>query len=199
MDGAQTCRLPPGQAAQGRSEEEASEGSCHLHYLCFCRCNGSEPSICHPHGLYCRSGQMMVRASMGVDIHNVSIHGWANNAYRTPSCSPLYVHHAPPALIPVLSRSPGRSQTPEGNIQRLHPRESMAVAAQREKNSFYPQAPPQEEETVRAFADRIDHQNNTQDLLVPIPVSVLRVGCQVEGWLREILASHQLRELPSIS
>ncbi len=28
---------------------------------------------------------------------------------------------------------------------------------------------------------------------------MLRVGCQVEGWLREILASHQLRELLSIS
>ncbi len=30
-------------------------------------------------------------------------------------------------------------------------------------------------------------------------VSILRVGCRVEEWLREILASHQLRELPSIS
>ncbi len=33
--------------------------------------------------------------------------------------------------------------------------------------------------------------------LVPIAVSILRVGCQVEGWLRELLASHHLRELPS--
>jgi hypothetical protein len=33
--------------------------------------------------------------------------------------------------------------------------------------------------------------------LVPIAVSILRVGCQVEGWLRELLASHCLRELPS--
>jgi hypothetical protein len=35
--------------------------------------------------------------------------------------------------------------------------------------------------------------------LVPITVSILRVGCRVEGRLKEILASHQLRELPSIS
>jgi hypothetical protein len=33
--------------------------------------------------------------------------------------------------------------------------------------------------------------------LVPIVVSIVRVGCRVEGWLREILASHHLRELPS--
>jgi hypothetical protein len=35
--------------------------------------------------------------------------------------------------------------------------------------------------------------------LIPFAVSVLRVGCRVEGGLREILASHQLRELPPIS
>ncbi len=34
--------------------------------------------------------------------------------------------------------------------------------------------------------------------LIPIEVSVFRLGCHVEGWLREILASHHLRELPSI-
>jgi hypothetical protein len=35
----------------------------------------------------------------------------------------------------------------------------MAVANQREKNSFYPQAPLQEEEAKRAFANRIDCQS----------------------------------------
>jgi hypothetical protein len=33
--------------------------------------------------------------------------------------------------------------------------------------------------------------------LVPIAVSNLRVGCQVEGRMRELLAFHHLRELPS--
>jgi hypothetical protein len=33
--------------------------------------------------------------------------------------------------------------------------------------------------------------------LVPIAVSVFRVGCRVEGWLRELIASHRPRELPS--
>ena len=27
-------------------------------------------------------------ARKGVDVYNVSNHGWANNAYRTPSCLP---------------------------------------------------------------------------------------------------------------
>jgi hypothetical protein len=35
--------------------------------------------------------------------------------------------------------------------------------------------------------------------LVPIAVSIFKAGCRVEGQLREILASHGLRELPSIS
>jgi hypothetical protein len=35
--------------------------------------------------------------------------------------------------------------------------------------------------------------------LVPVVVSVFKVGCCVEGQLRELLASHHLRELPSIS
>ncbi len=33
--------------------------------------------------------------------------------------------------------------------------------------------------------------------LVPVAVSVFKVGCYVEGRLRELLASHHLRELPS--
>ncbi len=35
--------------------------------------------------------------------------------------------------------------------------------------------------------------------LVPVAVSIYKVGCCVEGQLRELLASHCLRELPSIS
>jgi hypothetical protein len=45
----------------------------------------------------------------------------------------------------------------------------MAVlAAQREENSFSPQAPPQEEEEAkRAFPDRRDYQSKTPDLPCP--------------------------------
>jgi hypothetical protein len=35
--------------------------------------------------------------------------------------------------------------------------------------------------------------------LVPIAISIFKVGCRVEGWMRKILASCDLRELPSIS
>jgi hypothetical protein len=116
---------------------------------------------------------MMVRASMGVDIHNVSIYGWANNALRTPSCLPLHVHHAPPALMLVPSHLPDRPNALQDNMQHLPPRESMAVANQREKNSFYPQAPPQEEEAERVFVEGSNHQIKTTDL--PCPNCCFRV------------------------
>ncbi len=35
--------------------------------------------------------------------------------------------------------------------------------------------------------------------LVPIAVSIFKVGCRVEGWTREIFAARHLRKLPSIS
>jgi hypothetical protein len=36
----------------------------------------------------------MVRTSMDVDVYDVSIHGWANNAHRTPSRLPSNLHYA---------------------------------------------------------------------------------------------------------
>jgi hypothetical protein len=120
---------------------------------------------------------MTVRTSMGVDIHNISIHGWADNACRTPSHLPLHVHHALLALVPAPSHLPNRSQTPEGSIQCLHPRESMAVVAQREENSFRPQAPPQEEEAKHAFVDGSNQQIKTQDF--PCPSH----GLRLQNWL----------------
>jgi hypothetical protein len=120
---------------------------------------------------------MMVHVSMGVDIHNVSIHGWANNALRTPSRSPLHVHHAPPAPMLVPSRLPDRPNALQDDMQCLPPRESMAVADQREKNSFYPQAPPQEEEAKLVFAEGSDHQIKTMDLARP------NRGFGVQSWL----------------
>ncbi len=55
--------------------------------------------------------------------------------------------------------------------------ESMAVADQRKKNSFYPQAPLQEEEATHAFANRIEYQSKTQDL------PCLSRGLCLQSWL----------------
>jgi hypothetical protein len=74
----------------------------------------------------------------------------------------------------------------------------MTVAALKEKNSFHPYAPMREEEAEHTFADRINHQIKIMDLLVLIAVSVFKIGCQVEGQLRELLASHRMRELAPI-
>jgi hypothetical protein len=110
---------------------------------------------------------MTVRTSMDVDVYNVSIHGWADNAHRTSSCLPSNFHHAISAPMPVPSRLPDGSRSPQDNIQCLCPRESMVVAALREKNSFHPQAPPQEEVAKRVFAEGSDHQIKTTDLPCP--------------------------------
>jgi hypothetical protein len=113
---------------------------------------------------------MMVHTSMGVDVYNVTIHGWANNAYRTPSHLPLSVHHALPTQIPVPIRLPNRPRAPEDNVSHLQPWESLAVAAPMEKNSYHPQAPAWEEEAEHVFLDRRDqHQIQTQDLPHPNP------------------------------
>jgi hypothetical protein len=63
---------------------------------------------------------MTVRASMGVDVYNVSIHGWANNAHRTPSCLPLSVHYALPIPILVPGHLPDRPHAREDNVSHLH-------------------------------------------------------------------------------
>ena len=52
-----------------------------------------------------------------------------------------------------------------------------AVAAQREENTFHPQAPTREEEAERAFADGINFQGKTQDLPCP------NCGLRLQSWL----------------
>jgi hypothetical protein len=76
--------------------------------------------------------------------------------------------------------------------------ESMAVANQREKNSFHPQAPPQEEEKPSVcLQTESTVKAKLRTYLVSVTVSAFKVGCHVEGRLRELLASHHPRELPS--
>jgi hypothetical protein len=115
---------------------------------------------------------------MDVDVYDhVSIHGWADNAHRTPSCLPSNYHHATSAQMPVPSRLSDGSRARQDDMRRLCPRESMVVAAPREKNSFHPQAPLQEEEAEHAFDERSDHQIKTTYL--PLP----NRGFRVQSWL----------------
>ncbi len=120
---------------------------------------------------------MTASASMGVDIYNVSIHDWANNALRTPSHLPLHFHHALPAPMLDPSCLPKGSCTWQDDIQHLRPMESMAVADQREENSFHPKAPLQEEEAKHAFTNKIDYQSKTWDLPCP------SCGLHLQSWL----------------
>ncbi len=166
MDHSQACRLPPRQTAQGRTEEEVPEGQlCHL---CCCCCYSSKPSICHPHGLDSQPGRMMVHASMDVGIYNVSIHGWANNGFRTTNCLPAAFHDTISSEIPLPSCLPDWPHTLEDDIKCICPREILALAASRETNSFHPQVPTQKDEPRHQVLDRSEQrQSNALDLPCP--------------------------------
>ncbi len=110
----------------------------------------------------------MVCTSMDVDIYPVSIHGWANDEYRTPRCLPSSSPHAVPAPVRMPSRLFDRPHALEDNVSHLCPRESMVVATPREKNSYHPQALAWEEEAKRAFLDVSNQlQIKAQDLPHP--------------------------------
>jgi hypothetical protein len=47
--------------------------------------------------------------------------------------------------------------------------------------------------------EAFNSKSRLRTYLVPIAVSIFKVGCRVEGWIRKILASHHLRELSFIS
>ncbi len=50
-----------------------------------------------------------------------------------------------------------------------------------------------------SWTEVTNSKSKLRTYLVPIGVSIIKVGCCVEGRMREILASHHLRELLSIS
>jgi hypothetical protein len=141
----------------------------------------------------------MVRASKDVDVYNVSIYSWTNNAHRTPSHLPSNFHHATSAPMPVPSRLSDGSCALQEDMRRFCPRESMTVAAPREKNSFHPQVRLQEKKLSMHLTKEAIIKSRLQTYLFLIAISVFRVGCCVESWLRELIASHCLRELPSMS
>ncbi len=95
----------------------------------------------------------MAHATMDVDIYNVSIHGWANNGFRTTNCLPSVLHHAISAQVPIPSRLPDRPQTPEDDTPRLCLSEFLVLAAPRETNSFHHKAHMREKEAKRAVLD----------------------------------------------
>jgi hypothetical protein len=120
----------------------------------------------------------MVCTSMDVDICNVSIHGLANNGYRTANCLPSALYHAIPNRFPFPSRLPNRPLTLEDDIQRLHLRESMALAALSKMSSFHTQAPTREQEAKHAISDGPD-QGQIKTLDSPFPNRSFRL----QSWL----------------
>jgi hypothetical protein len=52
--------------------------------------------------------------------------------------------------------------------------------------------------SVHFWTEATNSKSKLRTYLVPITVSIFKVGCPIEGQVREILASRHLRELPSI-
>ncbi len=99
--------------------------------------------------------------------------------------------------MPVPSCLPDGSHAPQDDIQCLYPRESMAVAAPREKDSFIPKRLHGRKKPSMHLQTESTNNAILRTYLVPITVSMFRVGCCMEGQLRELLTSHHPRKLPS--
>jgi hypothetical protein len=99
--------------------------------------------------------------------------------------------------MPIPNCLPNGSRALQDNIQHLCPKESMAVAAPREKNSFHPPVPRENKKPRMRLTIEATIKSRLRTYLFPITVSMFRVGCCVEGRLRELLTSYHPRKLPS--
>ncbi len=140
---------------------------------------------------------MMVRTSMGVDIDNVSIHGWADNAYMTPSCLPSYVNHALPALVPAPSRYLTDPELRKATYNVFIHESPWRWPFRGRRTHSIPKRLREKKKPRAHLWTELTFKAKFRTYLVPIAVSVFKVGCRVEQQLRELLASHCLRELPS--
>jgi hypothetical protein len=85
---------------------------------------------------------------------------------------------------------PNRPQTLEDDIQCLHPREYLALAHSIPKHLHKKKKPGMR------FRTKVNNgKSELWTYLIPIAVSLFKVGCHIEGRVKEILTSHCLREL----
>jgi hypothetical protein len=122
---------------------------------------------------------MMVHISMDVDVYDVTIHGWADNAHRTPSHLPSTFHHATSALMPVPSHLPDGYHAPQDDMQCLCLRESMAMAAPRERTHSIPKRLHKKKKLSMRLMKEETIKSRQWTYLFPIMVSMFRVGCRV--------------------
>jgi hypothetical protein len=125
----------------------------------------------------------MVCASMDVDIYNVNICGWADNGYMRTSCLPAALHDTMHTQFSLPSHLPDRPQTPEDYVPCLYPREFLALAAPRETNSSIPKHLHRKKKLGMIFLMKEESKGKSKlwTYLLPIAVSLFKVGCRIEG------------------
>ena len=140
---------------------------------------------------------MMVHTSMDVDVYNVSIHGWAGNAHRTPSH--LHSNFIMPHLLQCLFQAaclmdPILHKTTCNIFVQGSP---WRWLLQGRRTHSIPKRLLEKKKPSMCLMKEATINSRLWTCLFPIAVSVFRVGCPLEGWLTELIASHHLRELPS--
>jgi hypothetical protein len=140
----------------------------------------------------------MVCASMDVNVYDVSIHGWADNAHRTSSCLPSKFHRAISALRCLFQAACPTDPVLRKMTYNVFVRGSpWRWPLQGRRTHSIPKRLCKKKKPSMRLTKKANIKSRLWTYLFPIAVSVFRVGCCVEGWLRELLTSHRPRKLPS--
>jgi hypothetical protein len=121
---------------------------------------------------------------MGVNIYNASIHGWADNVYTTPNCI-LYMFIMPYLLWYLFQAvHPTEPMLWKTTYRIFISESSWRWLLRGGRTHFIPKCLcGKKKPSMRMWMELII-KTKLSTYLVPDAVSVLRVGCQVEGWLR---------------
>ncbi len=144
---------------------------------------------------------MTVHASMGVDIHNVSLAFIAGPTMHIGHQVAYLQSFIMPYLIRCLFQATCLTDTmlckTTYNIFICEITWRWPIRGRRTHS--IPKCLRGKKKLSMCLRTESTFNAKLRTYLVPIVVSAFKVGCHVEQHLRELLASHRLRELPSIS
>ncbi len=142
----------------------------------------------------------MVRASMDVDVYNVSIHGWANNETgQQVAYLQMFIMWY---LLQFLCRAayPTDPKPQKMTYDVFVQGSSWHWPLQGRQTQSIPKCPcGKKKPSVCFWTEVTNSKSKLRNYLVPIAVSIFKDDRCIEGRVREILASCHLRELPFIS
>ncbi len=138
MDYALPHGVPSWERMKGGGQGHQVRNSCGIGTYLHHQSLVSSPPI-HP----CqdaRQGGMTVRASVDVDISNVSVCGWVNIRHKSTNHLPYVLHGALPVPLLVPSSFSDGSEATQVGLQHVRPREPVALASPWHQAPLNPQA-----------------------------------------------------------